>query len=116
VLYFGAPGARFEGLARYWNHVLGHHRAWWAEATLFAALWLLFDRLRVRRIYYHTYEGGLLRKGMWSGPPRSLYTDLPRRFGFELTSEPPALLSCSAKRTRGCRRVGVEPPWFRLDL
>ncbi len=36
--YFRNPRARFEGLERYWLRVLAHHRAWWAEATLFGAL------------------------------------------------------------------------------
>jgi hypothetical protein len=108
--YFGNPRARFAGLERYWLRVLAHHRAWWAEATLFAALWLLVDRLRVRRIYYHTHEGGRLRKQIgWSAPPRSLYTDLPERFGFALTREPPRLAG-------GPAPSAADPPWYRLDL
>jgi hypothetical protein len=114
--YFRSSAVRFEGLAHYWNHVLAHHRAWWSEATLFAALWLLFEHLRVRRIYYHTYEGGTLRKGMWCEPPRSLYTDLPRRFGFELTPEPPRFLERPKKRRSSCGRGAADLPWYRLEL
>jgi hypothetical protein len=113
-LYFENERARFDDLERYWLRVLAHHRSWWAEATLFAALWLLVEQLQVRRVYYHTPEGGALRKRIRKRqPPRSLYTELPRRFGFELTSKPPALLRWSE---RWDRRVGAaaQPPWYRL--
>jgi hypothetical protein len=108
--YFANPRARFSAFERYWLRVLAHHRTWWAEATLFAALWLLVDRLRVRRIYYHTHEGGRLRKQIdWRAPPRSLYTELPERFGFALTREPPRLAGASVASL-------TDPPWYRLDL
>lgn len=115
--FFRNPKAAFEGLERYCSRVLVHHRAWWAEATLFATLWLLFEQLRIRRIYYHTHEGGMRRKGITgSGPPRSLYTTLPRRFGFELTSEGPSVLRPSRRERRRRRATGPEPPWYRLEL
>jgi len=114
--YFGHPGGRFEDLERYWTRVLAQHRAWWAEATLFAALWLLFERLRVRRIYYHTQEGGRVRKEIDDEPPRSLYTKLPERFGFELTREPPRFLQHAKKARSSCVRGAADLPWYRLEL
>jgi hypothetical protein len=105
-----SESATFAALDRYWNRVLQHHRAWWADATLFAALWVLVERLRFRRIYYHTAEGGALRKGIgYRKPPRSLYTSLPERFGFALTRETPRLL-------RDCEAGTGAPPFYRLDL
>jgi hypothetical protein len=113
--WFRNPAARFAHLERYWGRVLAHHRAWWAEATLFAALWLLVELLRIRRIWYHTPEGGVLRKQMgWSAPPRSLYSTLPERFGFALTSEPPRFLA-PRRWPRGLRRA-PEPPWYHLAV
>jgi hypothetical protein len=100
----------FVAFERYWTRILAHHRSWWAEATLLAVLWLMFEQLRIRRIYFHTPEGGVRRKGIaGNAPPRSLYTKLPERFGFELTSRGPALLRTASS--------GVdEPPWYRLEL
>jgi hypothetical protein len=100
--YFRSRAADFESLERYWTRTLANHRAWWAEATLFAALRLLREELGLRRIYYHTHEGGIRRKGIFHGePPRSIYTKLPRRFGFDLTAEAPAFLGqARSRRTR----------------
>jgi hypothetical protein len=109
-------GVEFAGLDRYWNRILAHHRAWWAEATLFAALWVLVEKLAIRRVYYHTHEGGSARKGIdWSAPPRSLYTTLPRRFGFALSDEPPAAFR-PPKRWKQRPPPPSGPPWYRLDL
>jgi hypothetical protein len=113
--YFANPGTRFDAFARYWQRVLANHRAWWPEATLFAALQVLRERFGVRRVYYHTYEGGKRRKKMFRNPPRSLYTRLPQRFGFAETTEPPRLLATGPKAKR--RHVEADgPPWYRLDL
>jgi hypothetical protein len=113
--WFRNPAARFAHFERYWQRILAHHRTWWAEATLFAALWVLVEALQIRRIWYHTPEGGVLRKRItWSAPPRSLYSALPERFGFELTSEPPRFLP-PPRRERGVRPT-PEPPWYRLAL
>jgi hypothetical protein len=100
----------FVAFERYWTRILSHHRSWWAEATLLAVLWLMFEQLRIRRIYFHTPEGGVRRKGIAGNPPpRSLYTKLPERFGFELTSRGPALLRTASSSVD-------EPPWYRLEL
>jgi hypothetical protein len=86
-----------------------------AEATLFAALWLLVEQLGVRRVFYHTHEGGLLRKKIdATAPPRSLYSQLPKRFGFELTRKPPALLRWSRQEHRQRDAAIDELPWYRL--
>jgi hypothetical protein len=113
---FQNPAARFEHLEHYWLRVLAHHRSWWAEATLFAALWLLVEQLQIRRVFYHTHEGGLLRKRIGGrAPPRSLYTELPRRFGFELTKSSPGLVRPPDKRGRRALDAKAEElPWYRL--
>jgi hypothetical protein len=75
----------------------------WDEAMLAASIRFLRDDLGVHRIYYHTFEGGLRLKRFdryGLQPPRSLYTDLPRRFCFEQTDQPPRFL-----RYGPCRRV-----------
>ena len=55
----------------------------WAEATLWATLQMLWEEIGIEQVYYHTPAGGAQLKGISGGlPPRSLYTDLPKRFGF----------------------------------
>jgi len=49
------------------------------------------NELGISKVYYHTYESGNYFKGLpeYSRPPRSLYTKLPKRFGFKETQEKP---------------------------
>lgn len=103
---------------RYFRDTLPRHRAMWDEATLTAALWFLREELGIRRIYYNTWKTGCFFKGIevTAAPPRSLYSDLPRKFCFEETSEPPSFL-----QRYWARRLRTHPDretfrWFRLDL
>ena len=91
----------------------------WDEAMLTAAIRLLRDDLGVRRIYYHTFGGGVrlkrFGKDTWL-PPRSLYTTLPRRFCFELTDQAPRFLQHSDNRRvrKTLRRHPVD--WYLLRV
>ena len=92
----------------------------WDEAMLTAAIRFLRDDVGVHRIYYHTFEGGLRFKRfdtMWRcAPPRSLYTDLPRRFCFGLTDQPPKFLRhCRNRRVRKSVRRN-RLPWHLLRV
>ena len=60
---------------------------------LAATLWFLYVELGIQRIYYHAYESGCVLKHINSTkPPRSLYTELPRKFCFEKTTQAPEFL------------------------
>lgn len=101
-------------LQHYVERDLAPHAAIWPEATLAATLWLLRDQIGIRRIYYHTFEGGCWLKGC--DPPRSLYTDLPRRFGFTLTDRGPRLIA-DCREPRVYRRLlERHVRWFVLKL
>ncbi len=68
----------------------------WSEAMLSATLEFIRDVLGLHTVYMHTVECGPRIKDMqWSQPPKSLYSDLPRRFCFEKTEEVPSFLSRS---------------------
>jgi len=104
---FKAPQAR-ESLKLYTETVLPPYAAIWSEAVLAAALHVLGHVFGIRRVWYHHFETGcalknLLRK-KWRKPPRSLYTDLPKRFCFALTDEPPAFI------------LPAQPRWLRKKL
>ena len=88
----------------------------WDEAALTAAINFVVDELGIRRIYYHSFEtGNVLKKIRYSQPPRSLYTDLPRKFCFRLTDEVPEMLAGSRVVKRKLKRV-KQPRWYRLEL
>jgi hypothetical protein len=107
-----------NAMIEYAETVLRPHARLWAEATLCATLWLLFERLGIRRVWFHTFEGSRL-KGDDCDPPRSIYTDLPRKFCFQHTREAPGFLhwkdSPALKHSLG---PGASRPvdWYRLAL
>ncbi len=72
-------------------------------------------------MYYHTWESGLLYKQLPedNAPPRSLYTKLPKRFGFEKVAMGPSFLDEAQKSRRFWKRrkdKRITAPWWRLDL
>lgn len=82
------------GFTEYVRHVLTPHTGHWDELTLAAALWVLREKLKIPRIFAHTWESGLVLKDMREyPPPRSLYTKLPRRFAFGKTQTYPDFLT-----------------------
>lgn len=87
----------------------------WAEAMLWAAIQFIHDELGLRHIFYHSEQGGRLLKGIrWSAPPRSLYTDLPRRFCLTPTDDIPPFLESDREVQRTLRRH-PDIGFFRLD-
>lgn len=102
-----AKPADLEKLRHYAAIVLAPHAAMWSEAVLAAALEILIGECGLSRIWYHHFATGCeiknLHKLFWK-PPRSLYTDLPKRFCFELTDEPPAFI------------LPAQPRWLRRKL
>ena len=58
---------------------------------LTATLDFVHRELGINKVFYHSFDTGVRLKGIESGwgPPRSIYTDLPRRFCFELGEERP---------------------------
>jgi hypothetical protein len=101
----------------YVDHVLQPHIDTWAEAMLAATLHCLRDRYDIRRIFYNTFETGCYLKGLGAArPPRSLYTGLPRRFGFQQTETRPWALRRSATRSLQHKLARPGLSWFLLEL
>ena len=66
----------------------------WAEALLCATIEFIHKELGIERIFIHTAQSGWRVKKMsktWHAP-RSLYSDLPRRFAFKRTYAAPEFL------------------------
>ena len=100
----------------YCRYVLDRYQPIWAEATLWAALHFLRDELGLRRIYYHTMESGqVLKKIDGSLPPSSLYTDLPRRFCFGKTDQPPAFVA-QDRHADAVLKKHPRLPFHRIDI
>lgn len=85
----------------------------WQEAMLAATLWFLWHELGISRVFYHRYETSLLLKHFdaeWA-PPRSLYTDLPERFGFRLVGDGPGFIEAD-RQVRALRRRASDWRWY----
>ena len=104
-----------EKLQTYVEHSLKPYKEVWPELAMSAALRLIREVLGVKRVFYHTFDTGKKLKGMGSSPPRSLYTQLPRKFGFEETTEAPQML-LRHKFARRCIKAIKDPRWFRLEV
>lgn len=98
-----------ENFGRYCDQVLLPHCDIWDEAMLAAAISFLVEKVGIRRIFYHTHEGGTIWKGI-SGrrPPKSLYTTLPRRFGFQEVMDRPSFLAGAEPRSTASGRRGEK--------
>lgn len=87
------PRVTRADITRYLDRVLWRYERVWAEAMLAATLWLLHEQLGIRTIYFHTPESSRVFKApVQRDPPRSLYTQLPRRFCFQRTQDQPQML------------------------
>lgn len=101
-------------LTKYLEEVLAPHIRMWDEAMLSATVWFLRQELGVFRIFYHTFDTGNRLKGIPGGchlPPRSLYTDLPKRFCFQETDRCPSFIE-----RRKHKREGPPMRFFLLEV
>ena len=89
----------------------------WSEAMLMASIEFIQGELGIDRIFYHTDRSGWQLKKMdrtWRAP-KSLYSDLPRKFGFTRTWAAPEFL----QREKTYQRLIRKQPdidFYRLYL
>lgn len=95
----------------YAEKIVGPYARLWQECALALALDFVYSRLGARRVFFHTYQGGLFMKRLEGAvkPPRSVYTTLPESFCFTRTKTPPRMFERDGRLRRG-----VE--WFLLEL
>jgi len=104
-----------EGFSIYVGETLPRYQNQWAEVAMLAALRFVRDELGVTTLYHHSYNTGIKLKDVCGKPPKSIYSTLPKKFGFELTAEIPSMLA-NHKFSRRCIKAISEPRWFRLLL
>ncbi len=91
--HYGVTAANAKGLARYWR-CRQAHRTQWAPTVVAAALRFLCHERGIARVFFHDHATKCRLQGLERfSPPRSLYTDLPRRLGFTRTADRPAFLA-----------------------
>lgn len=113
-VWYGIGGDQ-QGLAQYVQKSLKPYQQLWSEASLAAAIQFIREELGITTIYYHTYETGKKIKGIWSDPPRSMYTKLPKQFGFKRTTDAPIFLM-NDKVSRRYLKAIKQPEWFVMRI
>ena len=104
----------YAEIKTYADDVLAPYAKVWEEAMLSATIGFIHHELGLQKIYYHSFEQGALLKNIkGSKPPRSLYTRLPKQFGFQKTPEGPEFLM-REKRVQKLQRKVKDPYWFKL--
>lgn len=89
----------------------------WARVVMLATLQFVSRDLGARRVWFHQFAPGARLKFIRGDlPPRSLYTDLPRRFGFAKTDRAPDFLYRARSRVLSRLRRRGAPLFWRLDL
>lgn len=104
----------YEDLEHYVERTLKPYREIWAEASMLAAIKFIREELGITSIYYHSFDTGKRIKKVCGSPPRSMYTQLPKKFGFELTDQAPEFLQRD-KYSRRCIKAIKAPRWYRLN-
>lgn len=119
-----AGSFRYRGLAMdiqlvkaYVDKVFSPYAEIWDQAMLCAVIRFCVEEIDIRSFWYHTWETGaeIKRIGLEYGPPRSLYSDLPRRFCFQEREAMPEMLK-RRDIERRLNRSKVQPRFFRLEL
>jgi hypothetical protein len=88
----------------------------WQEAMLSASIDFIHRELGIGTIYYHSHEtGGVVKRIEWGQAPRSLYTQLPKRFCFDRTQTAPEFLQVNRGFRRRIKKV-KSPSWYRLGF
>ncbi len=111
--YCNCKPERFE---LYMENVFAPFITLWSEAMLSAAIQFIRVELGIGNIYYHTFDTGQKLKQVYGGtPPRSLYSDLPRKFCFQLTDKDPGFIKQDRTFIRKRRKV-KQVEWYRLAI
>lgn len=105
----------YPQLHEYREQVLKPYAQIWDEAALAAAIRLIRQDLGINEIFYNSFETGNLMKGIRNNqPPRSLYSDLPQKFAFNLTNEVPRFLQDLRQTAKAQRAQAAGASWYKL--
>ena len=89
----------------------------WARVLMLAVLAFARRELGVSRVWLHQPRTGEKLKHIRDVlPPRSLYTDLPRRFGFRPTERAPDFLYDARSQVLARLRRSGKPLFWRMDF
>lgn len=112
-----APRSReLASMERYRTGLVARYDKVWSRAALLAALSVLRDELAIRRVWMHQPQSGaVLKRISGTHPPRSLYSSLPKSFGFSPTRARPTFLRrIPAQTTKRLPKTG--PLFWHMEF
>lgn len=110
---FSCSMSQFESYYR----LMKRYREIWSEALLHASVRYAQNELGIDTVWLHSFESGNLFKelGNTSLPPKSLYTQLPKKYGFGRTTDTPEFLTREPGLKGYMRRAKKQQiQWHRL--
>ena len=114
-LYFGEKISA-KSMLQYNKLLDESYRKRWQEITLFYAIKLIKQEIGISTIFYHSFLTGALLKRIEGGlPPKSLYTQLPKRFCFSQCTRGPDFITRHKKVRRRVKKA-KQVQWFQLCL
>lgn len=113
--YYPQFKGHYRDFIRYARDILKSYRSIWAEASLAAAIEFIWKELGEMAIYHHSADTGAVLKGIkGTRPPKSLYSSLPEKFGFQITEDAPAFLKSDGFTRRCMKAMKVPVRFYRL--
>ena len=99
------------------DRTLADYTKVWARVLMLAVLVFARRELGANRVWLHQpHTGARLKNIREVLPPRSLYTDLPRRFGFRPSDRAPEFLYRARHKALANLRRSGRPLFWRLDF
>jgi hypothetical protein len=108
-----------QAALEYHANVLPGFSANWEETMLAACLYFVFEEIGLKSLYLHEFETGMKLKNMggrWNLPPRSIYTDLPRKFCFRKGHAAPRFLETRLRNLQKNGKFSQAPEFWLLSL
>jgi hypothetical protein len=102
---------------KYYEALIKPLKSIWDEAILCATLEFLANDIGVKDVYFYDYDTGLKLQSLAFnyGPPKSLYTKLPKKFGFKTVAHAPGFISEDRFSHKKLRRI-KSPKWHYLNM
>ncbi len=102
---------------KYFTQLIKPLMSIWDEAILCATLEFLVEKIGVKHVFYYDYKTGSHLKALDKdyGPPKSLYTKLPKKFGFKQVTQAPQFISEDRFSYKKLRKL-QSPQWHYLQL
>jgi len=114
--YYGIK-ANIDLFNKYYETLVKPLKAIWDEAILCATLEFLANDIGAKDVYFYDYDTGLKLKSLEQdfGPPKSLYTKLPKKFGFKTVTHAPTFISEDRYSNKKLRRI-KSAKWHYINL